>query len=136
NRIWAATQSGVVALRKASGHWVMDAALSSPEGTGERWSDVEATSVGQDAGERLWISLVTGHVVSGLPTQKGSSIELTDIKAFGEEQGISAGFAEVIALEDGIRVGTATAVLKPQGLSLIPDPSFTEALGRDRGAFR
>jgi len=135
NRIWAATQTGVVGLRKSSGHWVTDAPLSAPAG-GEKWAEVEATSVGQDAGERLWISLVTGRVVSGLPVQRGSTIELTDIRSFGEDQGISAGFAEVIALEDGIRIGTATAVLKPQGLSLIPDPSFSEALGKDHGAFR
>ncbi len=136
SRIWAATQAGVVALRKASGHWMVDSAVIATGAEFERLTGVEATSVGEDGGERLWISLVTGRLVSGLPVRKGSSIELTNIRTFGEAQGIAAGFAEVIALKEGIRIGTATAVLRPQGQVLAPDPSFTEALGAGRGAFR
>ena len=55
-RIWAATQSGVVALRKASGHSIAEAPLVASGAEFEGLTDVEATSVGEDGGERLWIS--------------------------------------------------------------------------------
>ena len=136
SRIWAATQAGVVALRKASGRWIVDAPVVTTGAEFERLAGVEATSVGEDGGERLWISLVTGRLISGLPVRKGASIELTNLRAYGEAQGIAAGFTEVIPVRDGVRIGTTSAVLKPQGLVLLPDPSFTEALGAGRGAFR
>jgi len=135
-RIWAATQTGVVALRKASGHWIADSALVATDAEFERLTGVETTSVGEDGGERLWISFVTGRLISGLPVRRGASIELTNIRTYGEAQGIAAGFAEVIAVKDGIRIGTPAGVLRPQGLVLLPDPPFTEALGAGRGAFR
>ncbi len=135
-RIWAATQAGVVALRRAAGRWIVDSPLSATGPEFERLTDVEATSVGEDGGERLWIALVTGRLLAGLPVRRGASLELTEIRTFGEEQGIAPGFAEVISLKDGIRIGTATAVLRPQGFVLVPDPAFTEVLGAGGGAFR
>lgn len=131
-RLWAATQNGVVALRRSGARWISE----SPVAAGPGFEGVEATSVGEDDGGRLWISLVTGRVVSGLPVRRGSSLELTDLQTFGEAQGISGGFAEVFSLKDGVRIGTATAVLRPQGPALAPDPTFVEALGAGRGAFR
>ena len=128
-RLWAATQTGVAALHRPGARWI-------PESPGAGFEGVEATSVGEDEGGRLWISLVTGRVVSGLPVRRGPALELTDIRTFGEAQGISGGFAEVISLKDGVRIGTATTVLQPQGTALAPDPIFVAALGAGRGAFR
>ena len=135
-RIWAATQTGVVALHRPLGPWVPDSPLFAADAEAERLMDVEATSVGEDEDGRLWISLVTGRLVSGLPVRRGSALELTDARTFGEAQGLSAGFAEVISLKDGIRIGTATAVLRARGATLAPDSTFIEALGAGRGAFR
>lgn len=135
-RLWAATQTGVVALHRPGRQWTADSPLFAADPEAEKLMDVESTSVGEDQDGRLWISLVTGRLVSGLPVRRGSALELTEARTFGEEQGIAAGFAEVISLKDGIRIGTTAAVLRARGLMLTPDPTFIEALGAGRGAFR
>lgn len=137
DRIWAATQTGAVALRRKDGAWVMDAPLawSSAEAT-EGPTNVEATSIGEDEAGRVWISLVTGHLVSALPVRGKAGLELSGVKVFGEAAGISAGFAEVISLDDGIRIGTGAGILRPRGDRLEPDGVFVSALGAGKGAFR
>jgi len=135
-RIWAATQTGVVALHRPGVQWIPDSPLFAADTEAERLMDVESTSVGEDEDGRLWISLVTGRLLSGVPVRRGSALELTEVRTFGEAQGISAGFAEVISLKDGLRIGTTTAVLRARGAGLTPDPAFAEALGAGRGAFR
>jgi diguanylate cyclase (GGDEF)-like protein len=102
----------------------------------EIFSGVEATSVGEDLDGSLWISLVTGHVLSGVPVRSEEAVELTRIRVFGRAEGLSPGFAEVIALKGGVRIGTATSVLQPATERLTPDPLFTRVLGQGQGAFR
>ena len=138
NRIWAATQSGPASLILRNGRWAEEARVAFERGgvsPDEELEGIEATSVGEDADGLLWISLVTGRVISGLPVTRDGAIELTAMTTFGEAEGIS-GFAEVLALEGGLRIGTATAVLRPEGRRLFPDARFAAALGAGRGAFR
>lgn len=137
SRIWAATREGAVALQRKGGGFAMDLPLAlGPSKSAEALANVEATSVGEDADGRLWISLVTGHVVSGMPVRSQTALELSAFKAFGAEEGLSAGFAEVISLRDGIRIGTGAAILRPRAGSLAPDEGLQTALGQGRGAFR
>ncbi len=137
-RIWAATQAGAVGLQKKGDGWAAHSPLTIATVSGELegGGEVEATSVGEDTDGRLWITLVTGRVASGLPVLTEAGLELTQVRTFGEAEGISPGFAEVISLKDGIRIGTGTAVLRPRAELLTPDPVFAGALGSGRGAFR
>ncbi len=139
NRLWAATQTGAAGLERKGGAWFSDEALTMAAATGDPESPagVEATAVGEDLDGTLWISLVTGQVLKGLPVRKeGGAVELTQVRIFGQSDGLSSSFAEVIALKDGVRIGTATAVLQPRNDKLVPDPRFTRVLGRGEGAFR
>ncbi len=138
NRVWVATQTGAAALERGNGRWLEDSAVTmkSDGQTVDGLLGVEATSIGEDADGRLWIALITGEVLSGMPVRAGKSIDLTAISTFGEAEGFSGGFAEVISLKDGVRIGTATGVYKPEAGRLVPDPLFSAALGPERGAFR
>ena len=135
NRIWLGTQSGPGALRKTGDTWSADRPLTlNPPSAA--WAGVEATSVGEDEAGRLWASLVTGVVIAGEPRAQGDALELTAVRGFGAEEGLSKGFAEVISLAGGIRIGTADSVLEPVGAALSTDVVLAAALGRGRGAFR
>ena len=125
-RVWVATQKGVLALQKQGQRWSPGPllALKNAGPDSEPLAEVEATSVGEDSNGRLWISLITGRVISGLPAQRGEVLELTDVRSFGEAEGLSAGFAEVISLGDGVRIGTGTA--------LDNAPSIGDTLGHAR----
>ncbi|MEO8361936.1 MAG: diguanylate cyclase [Vicinamibacteria bacterium] len=143
--VWAATQSGAVGLEWNGSGWgnalpvMMDApARTNPASTTTTpttLTDVEATSIGEDRDVRLWIGLVTGEVVSGLPIRRNPGIQLTAPKIFDEADGLS-GFAEVVSLRDGLQIGTSKAVLRPTLGRLVPDPFITQALGTGQGAFR
>lgn len=137
-RLWAATQSGASALLARNGGWALDSEL---EVTGadpavDGLAGVEATSVGEDTDGRLWISLVTGEVLSGLPVRGAASLELTEVSIFGAREGLFGGFAEVVTLKDGIRIGTGAAILKPEAGGLVTDPLLSNVLGAGQGAFR
>lgn len=138
SRIWVATQTGPAALVRRGEHWLADApvVLARPEGLSEVLDGVEATSVAEDLDGRLWVSLITGRVLSGRPTREDSRIELKELRIFGEDDGISPGFAEVMSLNDGVRIGTGSAILRPEGAGLAPDTLFTISLGAGAGAFR
>ena len=134
-RIWAATQSGAVELTKKNGAWLVEP-LVMPLRDPQDAPGAEATSIGEDADGRVWISLATGRVLSGLPVRGSGGLGLTEVKTFGEAAGISAGFAEIISLKGGVRIATGDAVLRPQGNALTPDGPLTAALGKGKGAFR
>mgnify|MGYP000602937897 CR=1 FL=1 len=135
NRIWLATQAGPAALLREGGVWSGNHPLTFAAGSPD-WAGVEATSVGEDREGRLWASLVTGVVISGEPRRNGEKLELAALQGFGAEDGLSRGFAEVIPLADGVRIGTAEAVLEPVGGRLSTDLVLAGALGPGRGAFR
>jgi diguanylate cyclase (GGDEF)-like protein len=138
NRIWAATQTGVATLSWKGGRFDagLNLVLPGDDAKTEGLAQVEATSVGEDKDGRVWIAFVTGRVISGVPAMRGNALELTDVRNYGASDGLISGFAEVLTLKDGIRIGTTTAVLKPQGEGLRPDAEFATALGPDKGAFR
>jgi diguanylate cyclase (GGDEF)-like protein len=93
--------------------------------------------VGEDKDGRLWVSLVTGRVFSSRPQVRNDrTLELTSVRTYGEAEGIAAGFAEVISLRDGVRIGTGSAVLRPRGEGLVQDESLSGGLGASQGAFR
>ena len=137
-RIWAATQAGAVELEGQNNSWTANPIVrgAAPDQDPEDSQNIEATSIGEDADGRVWISLVTGQVISGMPVLAQGALELTDELTFGRGDGIGAGFAEIISLPDGLRIGTTRAVLRVQSGKLVPDASFTDALGPDQGAFR
>jgi diguanylate cyclase (GGDEF)-like protein len=137
DRVWAATRNGPVALRRKGGAWTVDSPVTlGPDEHGEALTNMEATSIGEDADGRLWIALATGRVVSGMPVRGNAALALTAPRTFGEAEGLSSGFAEVISLRDGIRIGTGAAILRPRGDSLAKDADLENALGPGRGAFR
>ncbi len=137
-RIWVATQTGAAALSRSMGMWSAEPplAFAGASAAPEDLTNVEATSIGENQDGRLWVSLVTGRVISALPVRREGILEMSAVRVLGESEGLSAGFAEVIALKDGIRIGTGSAVLTPQGEGLVADSGFTSALGLGRGAFR
>ena len=137
DRLWVATQTGAAALSRVGGAWSSQSLkMGVADANAGDLLGVEATSVGEDVDGRLWIALVTGRVISGLPVKNGETLELEAVRVFGEAEGLTGGFAEVISLKDGVRIGTATAVLRPRGERLVPDEVFVKALGSERGAFR
>jgi diguanylate cyclase (GGDEF)-like protein len=138
DRIWAATQTGAAGLVRKGGRWYFDSPLTLdlPAPVRAGLDGVEATTVAEDTDGRLWFALVTGRVVSGLPARRNARLELSDTRVFGEEEGISPGFAEVVSLKDGVRIGTSTAVLRPKDGDLALDTLFTIPLGAGMGAFR
>ncbi|MBK5255751.1 MAG: diguanylate cyclase [Vicinamibacteria bacterium] len=138
DRLWAATQTGAAGLVRQGKRWLADSplTLSLAERDSEGLSGVEATSVAEDSDGRLWISLVTGRVLSGVPIRREAMLELTDLQVFGEEEGIAPGFAEVAPLKGGVRIGTGTAILRPKAGRLVPDTLFALSLGAGVGAFR
>ena len=138
DRIWMATQTGAATLSRRGASWVADPPLALLPGDAELegLTGVEATSIGEDSDGRIWMALVTGRVLSAKPLESNGVLALTDVKAFGATEGLVSGFAEVIPLKDGIRIGTAEAVMKPAGGRLVPDPLFLNALGQGTGAFR
>jgi diguanylate cyclase (GGDEF)-like protein len=138
DRVWAATQTGVATLSRRNGRFEagLVLVLSANEAETAGLNQVEATSIGEDKDGRLWIAFVTGRVISGRPMMKGTTLGLSDTRTYGASDGVISGFAEVLTLKDGIRIGTTTAVLKPQGDGLLPDARFALALGPDKGAFR
>lgn len=137
DRLWVATQTGAAALSRAAGSWSAEPlAIRAADAGANDLEGVEATSVGEDAEGRLWIALVTGRVVSGLPVRNGGALELQAVRVYGEAEGLTGGFAEVVSLKDGVRIGTATTVLRPHGDRLVRDEVFANALGSERGAFR
>jgi len=138
DRVWAATESGVVGLARRGAEWSLDSGLvafESPSGF-DGLEGVEATSVAEEADGRLWFALVTGQVVSGRPVRREGRLELSETKIYGEDEGLTSGFAEVVSLKDGVRIATATAILRPREGRLIPDTSFTISLGPGVGASR
>ena len=137
DRLWVATQTGAAALSRAGGVWSAEPLkIGVAAANAVDLLDVEATSVGEDVDGRLWIALVTGRVISGLPVRNGETLDLEAVRVFGEAEGLSGGFAEVISLKDGVRIGTATSVLRPRGDRLVRDEVFVNALGNEGGAFR
>ena len=135
-RLWAATQIGVVLLTHAGDHWAAGPVLKIGSGGDDDPNGVEATSVGEDADGRVVAALVTGRVVAGVPSESASGTELAQARIFGEAAGISGGFAEIIALKDGVRIGTASSVLRLAGDGLVRDAALAQALGPGKGAFR
>jgi diguanylate cyclase (GGDEF)-like protein len=137
-RVWAATQNGPAALVRTSGQWQPEPPLiiSAAAEDEESLDGVEATSIGEDESGRLWVSLAAGRVVAGWPTAQEKETVLSRAQTFGANDGISGGFVEVIALKEGIRIGTATSVLRFERDRLVPDFRFTSALGEGKGAFR
>ena len=137
-RVWAATQNGPAALVRRSGQWLPEPPLVIGLGAADEESlnGVEANSVGEDEVGRLWVSLANGRVVAGWPTAHEKGIALSRTQTFGSNDGISGGFVEVIALKEGIRIGTATSVLRFEQDRLVPDFRFTSVLGAGKGAFR
>lgn len=137
DRLWVATQTGAAGLSRAGGSWAAEPLTIGAADAGiSDLAGVEATSVGEDADGRLWIALVTGRVLSGLPVRNGGALELQAVRVYGEAEGLAGGFAEVMSLKDGVRIGTATTVLRPRGDRLVRDEVFVNALGNERGAFR
>lgn len=138
DRIWAATARGSMGLIRGGGRWLVDSELTFAQSGGglEAIRGVEATSVAEDANGRLWSALVTGQVLSGMPSRKEGRLELSDLQVFGEDEGLPAGFAEVVSLKDGVRIGTSAAVLRPEAGRLVPDTTLTISLGAGAGAFR
>lgn len=137
-RVWAATQNGPAALVRRGALWLPDQPViaGSDPSRPDQSLGVEAHSIGEDETGRLWISLATGRVVAGWPSANAQGIELTRIQVFGENDGISAGFVEVIPLKEGIRIGTSNAVLRFEDNRLVPDFRFASALPGGQGAFR
>ena len=136
DRLWAASQNGVVGLRRRGGVWFDGPVATIASDHRESSSGVEATSVAEDADGRIVAALVTAGVIVGKPSETAAGLELAQARILSEEAGISRGFAEVVALQDGVRVGTASSVLRPASDGLSLDTTFGQALGSGRGAFR
>lgn len=137
-RIWAATQNGAAALVRRGAQWLPDPPLILGAGAAdeEAMNGVEANSIGEDETGRLWVALASGQVVAGWPSIQERGMALSRTQAFGADDGISGGFVEVIPLKEGIRIGTATSVLRFEQDRLVPDFRFTSVLGEGKGAFR
>ena len=136
NRLWVASQTGIGALVRRGTTWAAgpDVTLTSSEG--ENWDGIEATSVAEDQDGRVVAALVTGQVISGLPETTRTGITIDQTQALAGKEGVAGGFAQVMDFVDGVRVGTAGAVLRPQGGRLVADRVLSSALGSGKGAFR
>lgn len=139
NHLWAATQTGVASLVRSGDSWAVESTVEVTEGASAARAEiagVEATSVGEDTDGRLWIALATGRLVSGMVRRTGRSLELTEPRIFGDADGITPGFVEVITLKDGVHIGLVDRVLNATNGVASPDPALSPVIGEGRGAFR
>jgi|JI10StandDraft_1071094.scaffolds.fasta_scaffold40737_3 diguanylate cyclase (GGDEF)-like protein len=138
DHLWAATQTGVASLVRKGEIWTLEGSIevAPSASTAPSIAGIEATSVGEDTDGRLWMALATGRLVSGMPVRGGRAIELTEPRVFGDSDGISPGFVEVITLKDGVHIGLVDRVLTTANGVASADPALTRMLGEGRGAFR